>query len=204
VVADRLRALPARYDSLDAAISPAIERDRVHAVEYFDPTHDAHGNTCPALVGFTTTPEVEWARSHVLEPLNKAFADAAARHGWREVTGVAQLFGDHGYCARSQAWVTTLSQSFIHLGGRFKGRILGTLHPNEAGHEHTGELIATALERQFYPGVTLTAVPKPPEPPASEGGGLSALAIAGIVVGGLLLLAGAGVLGFLLARRSAH
>lgn len=192
VIAGSLRELPARYEALDRRISPAIERSRVHVVEYFDPTRDQRGNTCERILGFVTGSELEQARSRLLEPLNDAVVAAAARHGWTAVTGVAPLFQNHGYCAGPAAWVTTFNRSFVGLGGRLRGRVLGTLHPNEAGHEATSEVIAGALGRTLYPGQVLpwpAKPPRPPQPPGTGDGGLSTPAIVAIAAAAVLLLA---------------
>jgi GDSL-like lipase/acylhydrolase family protein len=179
VIHDSLESLDDRYAELDAAISPRIPRSRIHIVEYFDPTHGADGEHCKRLLGFASTPEPELAESRMLKPLNEAVAAAAARHGWTLVTGVAAAYRDHGYCAGRRAWVTTLTRSATSLGGTIAGRFLGTLHPNQAGHEATAALIAASLERDFFPGRTFQARP---EPQPTEDEGLSVAAILAVVL----------------------
>jgi hypothetical protein len=153
-VRESLRGLPVSYRRLAAAISPRGERSpvppsRVYAVEYFDPTRDEDGETCRRILASITAPELARARSEVLAPLNATLAAAADEHGWRLVGGVADRFRDHGYCAGDQAWVTDLRRSAEGLGGTLKGRFLGTLHPNRAGHEATAEPIAAELRRDL-------------------------------------------------------
>ncbi|HEV7769708.1 MAG TPA: GDSL-type esterase/lipase family protein [Solirubrobacterales bacterium] len=174
VISDSLETLDDRYAELDAAISSRIPRSRIHIVEYFDPTHGADGQRCKRLLGFASTPEPELAESRMLKPLNKAVAAAAERHGWNLVSGVSAAYHQHGYCAGKRAWVTTLTRSATSLGGTIAGRFLGTLHPNQAGHEATAALIAASLERQFFPG---RAFPARPDPPPAEDEGLPGAAI---------------------------
>lgn|GEM_PF-1386720 len=152
-----LRRLPHLYRRLAVAISPRGKRSRippsrVYAVEYFDPTRDGRGQTCPKILVSATARELEHTQEEVLRPLNATLAAAAETQGWQLVDGVADLFREHGYCAGRQAWVTDLRRSFAGLGGTFKGRFLGTLHPTAAGHEASATLIAAALEEDLYPG----------------------------------------------------
>lgn len=172
-VRESLRQLPGAYRRLAGAIPPA----RVYAVEYFDPTRDARGETCRRILGSVTAPELEHAQSEVLAPLNATLAAAAAESGWHLVGGVADRYREHGYCAQGQEWVTDLRRSAEGLGGTLKGRFLGTLHPNRQGHEETSKLIAAALRRDLLPDRELPAEPEPAE--------VSAAAVAGDNGGGL-------------------
>jgi hypothetical protein len=197
-----LRALPQGYARLARRIASGrrIPSDRVHVVEYFDPTRDGRGDTCRTLFGFISAPEPELARTVVLDPLNDLIAKAAEDHGWTLVEGMATRFHNHGYCAGRQAWVTTLSGSLVRLGGPIAPRFLGTLHPNEAGHDAIAEGIAASLAARLYPGADLKPGARTPPP---DDDGLTTLAIAGIVTGGLLAALGIGALGWFLGRRAA-
>ncbi len=198
IVKAALGDLPGRYRRLATAISPRIQPGQVYAVEYFDPTRDARGKTCKRILGSVSALELEHARSRVLEPLNERLATATVDHDWKLVDGVADLFRDHGYCAGAQAWVTTLRRSAEGLGGTLKGRFLGTLHPNRAGHEATATLIAAALERDLYPRRDFPerALPAPRADEAAGGGGgpnlpggiAAALIVLGFAIGALFLL----------------
>ncbi len=199
-IAQALRDLPGRYEDLADTLSERIPPGRVHIVQYFDPTRDEHGRTCRRILGSVTAHELELARSLVLEPLNRAVSKAGADHGWNVVGGVAERFEQHGYCAGRRAWVTTAGRSIGALGGpRPQARLFGTLHPNEAGHEDTAQLIVAALDRSLYPDqdppiAVVTAGPD------GEDGGVDLLSI-GAIVG--LVLAGAAlfVAGWLVGRR---
>jgi hypothetical protein len=203
VVADALRELEGRYDDVNRALDPSIQRSRLHLVEYFDPTRDQDGNTCRRILAFITQRDLDAARTKLLEPLQRAVADAAARNGWTAVGGIAERFRAHGYCARGSAWVTTALSSFFRQGGPVVGRIVGTLHPNEAGHNDTAQVLAESLRRTLYPeGVALMpgqrapAAEDPPEPPSEDGdeGGLSWWAWVLIVLGAAVVLAALAVL----------
>lgn len=195
-VEDSLRGLGRLYERLVGRISRRIPASRVHIVEYFDPTRDARGATCERILVSIGAHELEQAQSRVLAPLNAAIARAADEHGWTRVGGVEQLFRNHGYCAREQKWVTTLRRSAEGLGGRLRGRFLGTLHPNPAGYEATSTLISASLERDFYPGREFPSrpLPGPAEADDSDGAGtavgafLSAIAIS-ILLGPATLVA---------------
>lgn len=183
VVAAAIAGLEKRYDDLDAAISPQIPRDRIHLVEYFDPTRSDDGNPCDSILLTVTAPELRLAESQMLGPLNEAIAAAVRKHGWDEVTGIAAAFREHGYCA-DDTWITTLHRSALDLGGgTLLGHVLGMMHPNERGYAATGNRIAAALEGELLSG---QEVPVHPDPSADDGGGTDWVLIAAVV--GILLV----------------
>jgi hypothetical protein len=165
IAAGFMADLPRRYDALARAISNRIPSNRVHIVEYFDPTRDAQGRPCGRLILDVFRSNVERAESLLLAPLNAAVAAVAQQHGWDEVGGVADLFRTHGICAGKQAWVSSLPDSLLNLSG-WVGRHRGALHPNDAGHEETSLLISRALEADLYAGQSTTPAPllEPPQP----------------------------------------
>jgi hypothetical protein len=78
-------------------------------MEYPDPTGAAGGNGgCGEILGDATPPfrfheinraEQEEGLARVVRPLNRILAEAAGRHGWGLVGGVAEAFAaGHGYC----------------------------------------------------------------------------------------------------------
>ncbi|MCU0282119.1 MAG: hypothetical protein MUE66_09970 [Acidimicrobiia bacterium] len=104
-----LRGLPGELDRLAAAIEDGLDPVAVYAMEYPDPTGSGSGQEgCGEIVGDVTPPfrfheinraEQEQGGTRVVQPLNRAVADAAARHGWILVAGVAEAFAaGHGYC----------------------------------------------------------------------------------------------------------
>lgn len=184
-VARALRKLRASYRRLARRISTAIPPSRVYITEYFDPTRDAQGETCDGFFAAIGRAEVEQARTRVLAPLNAAIAAAADAQGWNPVEGIASAFRRHGYCAGRHAWVSTVRDSLSNLGG-IRARHRGTLHPNAAGHEVIGVLLAAKLERALYPGREFPLRPFP-EPADSGDEGVSALLVTGLVAAALLL-----------------
>lgn len=139
-----------RYERVDRQIPSEIDRNRVLIVEYFDPTRWPGGTQCAIFrgrvaphpeEGLVTTKESRWAHDQVLIPLNDAIHDAAAESGWTLVEQVDERFDGHGICApKEQRWVRTLGESL-----QMQHDHLGTLHPNEAGHRATAELIRSRL-----------------------------------------------------------
>lgn len=209
--------LPDKYDDLDRAIrcmrlvngielpdercSGEGQLPRLVVItEYFDPTRGRNGDfpgqilstTC---VGHTVAP-VEWAflYDHMVVPLNEAVAAAAAAHDWVLVTGIADAFRDHGYCASvgpgtqlGDGWVVKLPESvstqndldevqfpicFVQDSG-CDGDIKGTGHPNLSGQEVYRDRILAALT-QFNPPNTTAVASSGGEPyafgmPSSDG-----------------------------------
>ena len=200
-----LAALPDAYRLLAHRLSGVVPHSRVFISEYFDPTHDERGAGCDGFFGAIGASEVEQARTRILEPLNRAIATAAGTYRWNLVAGVARAFHRHGYCADENAWVSTLTDSLGNLGG-IAGRHRGTLHPNRAGQEVIGTLIAAQLERDLFPHRYFP--PRPfPETVEKDGGlatgAIVAIALAVLLIGPALaalttMLAPLALLGFLL------
>lgn len=152
VVQARIDRLPALYDAIAERLNGVVESRHVLLVEYFDPTHDEHGATCRriGLPGKSIdAAEATWAREELLGPLNEAIATAAEAHGWTAVTGVADAFATHGYCADAdERWIRTISGSLwrqFALGRKLRLATAGALHPNAQGHRAIAELIAPQL-----------------------------------------------------------
>jgi GDSL-like Lipase/Acylhydrolase family len=158
VIAGALERLRGGYRALGERLARVVDPSRVLIVDYFDPTRDRDGTTCrkigiPFVPGFyIARAEAAWAYTNLLAPLNREIAAAADREGWVEVTGVAEAFSRHGYCAGDEAWVRTLARSlFTQAGANPGSRAIGTLHPNEDGHRQTAALLGAALRRTLYP-----------------------------------------------------
>jgi hypothetical protein len=142
-VRSRLDDLDERYRRLDAALEGLVDSERVVIVEYFDPTTAPDGSDCnmKVLRDGIRPEESRWARENALAPLNAAIETAAAEHGWRLVDGVAERFRGHGVCAMGQRWVRVLGER----------PLVGTLHPNEAGHRQIAALISPVLAEALNP-----------------------------------------------------
>src|SRR5262249_33726200 len=102
-----LEQLPGLYDELDNAIQTklGIPKSHVFMTEYFDPTHDSGGQLVGGALsdifpGFGVTQQgMTFGYKEVEVPLNNAIHDAAAKHGWHLVDGIAAAFLAHGITA---------------------------------------------------------------------------------------------------------
>ncbi len=178
-----LEGLPRAYDRLADAITRDLWVDTTLLTEYPDPTgrqRNGGDDICGEIVGDIFSPfrfleidrnEQQEGRTRVIEPLNTAARDAAARHGWVFAGGVAGAFFDgHGYCAhepdygggvfyrnpgmttllpvfgdRVTSWFRTAAQSSQLQGPGRRPDTTGTLHPNEFGHAAMARLALQAL-----------------------------------------------------------
>jgi hypothetical protein len=140
----------------------------VYLTEYPSVTTGDDGSFCDFDLGkpLRTLPgwsaeESMWAESVFLSQLNATMFDAATRHGWRYVDGIAADFVTHGYCS-SDNWIVRLTESLLTQGAGdpfapdAPARINGTAHPNNAGHRAYAARIATALRFDLYDEGELT------------------------------------------------
>jgi len=135
-----LTRLRSNYDALAERLAGALDPDRVIIVEYFDALRDALGGTCVRALPRIDRDEAAWAQRNVLAPLNAVVHAAAERHGWRLVGGVAEAFRRHGICAGRASWIRRPEGSAVR-----ELSLVGSLHPNSAGHIATATLIAPTL-----------------------------------------------------------
>ena len=181
-VAARLKALPGLYAKLSEGLKGIPVP--VYLTEYFDPTGSASGQACesvlkpPPIFGLRlfglNHEDLQDARDKLLSPLNQAIAEAAARYHWTEVTGIAQAFRDHGYCAGPGRWITTLLDSVLQQGSfkEPKASVVGTLHPNKEGQEQIAARIQRTLESSAERSCTPSAgATDPPATVAATGAG---------------------------------
>jgi lysophospholipase L1-like esterase len=155
-VSSQIGLLGEDYGRVATAIPREIPDRRVLIVEYFDPTRWPTRTQCAIfrrevlrlpIDDLVTREESRWAHDQVLIPLNQAVRDAADAHNWTLVEGVDEAFDGHGICAPpEERWVRTLHESL-----RLQADHRGTLHPNEAGHRATADLIAPVLEGVLKP-----------------------------------------------------
>ncbi len=135
--------LPGRYDMLASALQSNLG-SLVHNVaitEYPDLTHNANGGfSAGSGLWFGISPsEFEFAYNGVIVPLNQVMQQAAARHGWTYVSGIASATTKHGLSAGSQSWFVTPGESVKN-----QGSILGAAHPNAQGQAvYRDRLVAT-------------------------------------------------------------
>jgi Tol biopolymer transport system component len=154
-VTERLATLPAKYAALAAALDGLVPADRVFLTEYFDPTRNSSGASDLRCVldvpgseddlDVIDDTEARYAGEEVLGGLNGAVHAAAAAHGWNVVSGIADGFTRHGYCA-DEHWVVRLGETFAQQDNEF-----GAFHPNLPGHQLYGrrivETVAPTLRR---------------------------------------------------------
>jgi hypothetical protein len=135
--------LPDIYHKLDLAIQARLPNvQNVYLTEYFDPTHDSHGNFVDGGLGDVVpglqvnAAEESWAFTNVVgsastgKGMNGAIATAVAvanqNHAqdpahhyatWHLVSGIADAFLDHGYTASdADRWVNTIDESLAVEG----------------------------------------------------------------------------------------
>ncbi|MGN6201991.1 MAG: PKD domain-containing protein [Solirubrobacterales bacterium] len=155
VVEKAIARLRAEYDVLARRLSRIVPPSHVVITEYFDPTRDATGKFCERIGTHLShgrlqidRAEAEWAATKILQPLNEKIAEEANGHRWTNVSGVAEAFRNHGYCAKEDTWIVQFEDSFFRqIGDSFFSRFAGFLHPNKKGHEVEGKMIGRALDK---------------------------------------------------------
>jgi hypothetical protein len=167
ILRQRLTLLPARYDQLGAALrggrliidrgqrlvledgTPIARPEIVFLTEYFNPSEDdrqrfwSNGDGfswyCPRDPLVPGPKTRRWGYDTALEPLNAEIGRAAVRNHWRLVSGIAEKFRAHGYCA-SDSWIRSLSESILQQGG-----VSGSWHPNAEGQGVVASALLAAL-----------------------------------------------------------
>lgn len=156
----------AKYDRLADRID-ALDVEEVYVTEYptaqFDVAPDGTvGGGCGVLdlswLEYFVQPELRFLAQQVIPEiteadaramkrigrlLNDAVREAAGRHGWTYVGGVAAGFQGHGYCTDDRYFRTALDSL------EEQGDGLGMLHPNQKGHRVYADQIADALRSRF-------------------------------------------------------
>lgn len=184
-VARLIGALPDGYDELARRIRGiGIPPRNVYLMQYFSPLVGNGGGLCTRGMLGISAQAISQAQTRILVPLNQAGEEAAKRLNWHYVSGVADQFRGHGYCASGKAtWVVKLTRSLFGQHG-----FTGVLHPNAEGAQQIAVVLASALERGI---------------PSQCGLALGACApaalpeVSGTVTG--ILLGGAGLVGLVLS-----
>ncbi|WP_109474670.1 PxKF domain-containing protein [Ornithinimicrobium cavernae] len=105
----------------------------------------------------SNTTELGFARFTFMGGLNAHIRQAAARHDWHYVGGVAEAFQGHGYCVGANddpdvpdRWIQTAAVAELQQGpkgDRSGGK--GTLHPNRRGNQAVKEQILITAQEQL-------------------------------------------------------
>ena len=118
----RMVELTADYDSLAKELE-RLNYSKVYITEYPDPTRNENGEFekffSLTLPGYSINiDEAKWASANVLTPLNSRVAQAADKHGWEFIGGIAAAFREgHGYpAAEDQRWIRTVAESRLMQG----------------------------------------------------------------------------------------
>jgi lysophospholipase L1-like esterase len=146
-----LDSLQARYQTLSERLN-GLQPTKIFITEYPDLARDQDRQSCrhaplgDLLSGFSRD-ESEWASEQVIKRgLNERIKAAADAHGWVYVTGIADGFVNHGFCAGDQRWVRTFRDAKRIQGtdnkcdlfdlGSIRSCIIssGSVHPNGGGH----------------------------------------------------------------------
>ncbi|MCX7894053.1 MAG: hypothetical protein N2544_17010 [Burkholderiales bacterium] len=183
--------LAERYADLQAGLARIPGRPRVLLTQYPDPAYPARTDDAAQRCGVRqeiltfrqrsfsswwlevlflgiSENEIGNARSLVIEPLQGAVAEQAAKHGWTTVAGHVAAYRGHGYCNRwgdaaSVPWVNNHDDSLDRQGllasgydakGGFSS---GAMHPNVLGQQCTAAALVATLERDL--GLTPAARP---------------------------------------------
>jgi len=158
--------LPASYDELDRRLDQLQPAPPAHVylTQYPNQTRDRSGAVCETMLEDIFVPnylslyisrdEAREAVSRGLGPLNDHVREAAGRHGWQLVDGLASYDVDptvsdkpqpglfvtghdgqgHGYCAENN-WIVRAEEAELSQGP-LNLRVLskGTMHPNRDGN----------------------------------------------------------------------
>jgi hypothetical protein len=143
VVASAESTLPAHYDALAAALTPAlVPAGSVYLTEYFDPM-DSLSVQPPICTGEPEASPIarSWGVDQVEKPLLTIMKAAALRHGWNYIGGIQQAFQGHGVCQNSSnRWVNSFLDS---QNGQQNEN--GTWHANRGGQMAIATIIFNAI-----------------------------------------------------------
>lgn len=140
-IAQQLTTLPAKYSRLARAININLPDIReVYLNDYPGEVFDGGGCGLLGMKGAGIT-QVEESEMNIYgNGLNGAIRRAvlqfdSASHRWNFADSLALDFGPHSYCDRP-TWFSSLEKSLAT-----QGNVLGTAHPNSAGHIQFGAIL---------------------------------------------------------------
>nr|WP_245785047.1 GDSL-type esterase/lipase family protein [Geodermatophilus amargosae] len=157
----RIQALVPRFDALALRLQSLVNPRRVYITEYptgmFDKKDLLGGPLGRRADGceifdsgaYMKVSSVDAAMIFELaHELNDQLRRAADQYGWTYLEGIVEGFAGHGYCTDEDErfWVRAVESC------KKQGDYMGTMHPNERGHEIYQDVIASALRQQFTGG----------------------------------------------------
>ena len=163
LIANFTADLTVHYAQLNQALQGLVEPNRVYLIQYPDSTRNGDGNSfCDSLAALPwigqfariRAADTAWLADGFAAGLNAAGAAAAQAYGWNYISGAADEFRTHGYCAGKKSWIVTTHDSRAH-----QGDLAGTLHPNRVGHVKLMLLARKMVVHDLLPG----DVPRPPD-----------------------------------------
>jgi lysophospholipase L1-like esterase len=146
-----LAALAKNLPLLDKALGN-LNIDHVFLTEYPNGLFDrADGSVAAGCGIFTSIFDLDLTRADArvvkesVDRLNAALAGHAAKLGWTFISGISKAFSGHGYC------VTGAPRFFVQAEESMaaQGDTEGTVHPNQAGHEASGRIMADSIRKQL-------------------------------------------------------
>lgn len=158
-----LNSLQSRYQALSDKLNGLQPVRKIFITEYPDLARNENRQFCHTspfgdLLSFLTRKEAQWATEEVVRGLNDRVKAAADEHGWVFVTGIADQFATHGYCAKER-WVRTFRDAKKIQGTDNSCDLLnpdsirsciissGSVHPSEGGHAWYATRIIEELQK---------------------------------------------------------
>lgn len=150
---NRLQDLPDKFDRLAKALK-ALNCRHIFITEYpiahFDQIADDGTVVVQSGCGIFDDPGMEidsrdaYLMKEMGKRLNAAIKDAAEKHGWTFIEGIADDFSGHGLCSDDSYFVDA------ELSCLRQGDFDGTLHPNEKGHDVYRRHITRAIGEHLH------------------------------------------------------
>lgn len=168
-----------RYAQIDTRLRQRLAPGRIYITEVPNPTRGSDGQICDhqpvgdLLLNRASRAEGQFIETVVVGGLNRAFREAADRHGWHVIGGIASDFRTHGICS-SSSWFRDNGTALRIQGPealafgvsteqlRLEVGLIssGFLHPNSGGYQAIGSRIAAALEQQVRERFTVAGRPQ--------------------------------------------
>jgi hypothetical protein len=129
----------------------------VFITEYPTNAYDASGKLCTAENSpFPSFSEGTWGwLAHLGRQLNNRVASAAETNGWTLVTGIADAFLRHGYCAGTQSYFRRVTEAALNYN------LAGGFHPNLSGHHVSYVRTVSGVCTALYDNPRCDGLPPP-------------------------------------------